>query len=75
MDYFFIHSSSHPLFNAFRDDVFLQMMNAVTGENEFKPLTIPYLKKSLNAEHSTFKKAARQAELDHHEEANENQFC
>ena len=28
----------------------------------------------LNAEHDTFKKATLQAGLDHHEEANENQF-
>ena len=55
--HFFICSSSCPYFHAFRDEACLQMLNAVTGENEFKPLTIPYLKKSLNAEHSTFKKS------------------
>ena len=29
----------------------------------------------LNAKHNTFKKAVRQAELDHYEEENENRFC
>ena len=75
MAHFFIFSSSCPPFNTFRDDAFLQMMNDVSGENEFKPLTIPHLKIFLNAEHNTFKKASRQEVLDHHEEANENQFC
>ena len=75
MAHFFIFSSSCPPFNTFRDDAFLQMMNDVSGENEFKPLTIPHLKIFLNAEHNTFKKASRQEVLDHHEEANQNQFC
>ena len=60
--------------NAFRDEKFLKMMNAVAGENEVKPLTIPYLKTHLNGEHNTFKKDYSQEILDYHEEANENQF-
>ena len=51
------------------------MKNSVAGENEFKSLTIPHLKMCLNAEHDTFKKAARQSALDHYEEVNENRFC
>ena len=43
MAYFFIFSLSCPSFNAFRDDAFLQMMNAAAGENDFKPLTIDHL--------------------------------
>ena len=74
MSHFFICSSSCPPFNAFREDRFLQMMNAVSVENDFKPLTISHLKICLNAEHNTFEKSARQAALDHHEEANEYQF-
>ena len=75
MDHFLIVSSSHPSFNAFRDDAFLQMMNDVAGDIDFKPLTIPHLKICVNAEHDAFKKSTRQAALDHQEEANENLFC
>ena len=49
-------------------------MNAVSGGNEFKPLTIPHLKMCLNSECNTFKKSARKAVLDHHEESSLNQF-
>ena len=75
MAHFLIFSSSHPPFDAFIDDALLQMMSVDAGENDFKPLTIPYLKTWLNAENDTFKKASRKAALDDHEEANENQFC
>ena len=36
MAHFFIYLSSYPTFNTFRDKSFLQMMNDVAGENEFK---------------------------------------
>ena len=74
MAHFFIHSSSFPPFNAFRHDTFLTMMNVVSGESDFKPLTTPHLKACLNAEHDAFEQASHQALPDHHEEANENQF-
>ena len=50
------------------------MMNTIAEENDFKSLTIPNLKIYLNEEHDPFKKDARQAALDHYEEANKNQF-
>ena len=56
-------------FNTFIDETFLQMMNSVAGEKDFKPLTITHLKTHLNGEHKTLKKHARQAALDYHEEA------
>ena len=50
----------------------LQMIDAVSGEKDFKPLNIPHLKTCLNTEHDAFEKASSQTALDHHEEANEN---
>ena len=55
--------------------LFLQMMSTVSGENEFKPLTIMHLKTCFNTDHKTLKKAARQEAPDHYEKANENIFC
>ena len=74
MDHFFIFSSSHPPFSAFRDEIFLQTMNGGAGENELKPLTIPHLKICLNSECNTFKEATHKAVIDHYEEASLNQF-
>ena len=73
--HFFIYSSSNSPFNAFRDEKFLQMMNSVSVENDFKPLTITHLKTHLNAKNNAFKKASHQEVLDYQEEYNENQFC
>ena len=50
------------------------MISAVAEEKEFKSLTIPHLKKCLNAEHNAFEKTARKEALDHYKEVNENRF-
>ena len=71
---YFICSSSYPPFNKMWYESFLQMMSTISGKNKFNSLTIPHLKKKLNAEHDTFEKAARKVVLDHYEEANENSF-
>ena len=75
MAHLFICSSSHPPFNVFRDEIFLQMINYVAGEKDFKSLTIIHLKIHVNTEWNTFKKSSRQEVLDHHEKANKKQFC
>ena len=49
------------------------MINAVSGENELKQLTITHLKTCMNVEHNAFKKSVRKAVLDHYEEVNLNQ--
>ena len=43
-----------PPFRTFRDDSYLQMMNAVAGSNDFQTLKINHLKARVNAEHNNF---------------------
>ena len=56
MAYHLIFLSEYPPFNTFIDELFLKMMSAITGENDFKSLTIPHLKMCMTTECSMFKK-------------------
>mgnify|MGYP001184610924 CR=1 FL=1 len=49
--------------------------STIAGENELKMLTIPHLKKYIQAEWDTFKKYLQQELKDHHIEAKGSQFC
>ena len=70
----FIFSPSFQSFRVFRDECYLQMMNTLAGENDFKTLSISHLKVRVNTEYNAFANAAKTEVTEHYEECHKNRF-
>ena len=75
MNNFFLYCGSYLPFEIFRSNPLVQMIHSASGENDIRALTMPNLKKLINAEWSTYVKFIQKESYDHHVENIFNEFC
>ena len=71
----FLCCTSQTVLEIFRNDPFMKIIHAVSGDKAKRTLTIPHLKIFINTEWNAFIKFVQKEVHGHHAESMFNQFC